>query len=149
MVLHSEDILLRWMNYHLKRAEHPRTASNFDKDIMDGEIYTIILNQLDPEECDLSGLEEKIKLRCKKVLKNAKAIGVDVFIKHKDISRGSTKLNQLFVAAIFNACPGLEEEELAEEELEEIKAVLIDKDGDPREERAFKMWINSLGIEDL
>jgi len=43
----------------------------------------------------------------------------------------------------------LEEDELAEEELEEIKAQMIDKDGDPREERAFKMWINSLGIEGL
>lgn len=53
----------------------------------------------------------------------------------------------MFVAAIFNACPGLEEEDLAEEEIEEIKASMIDKDGDPREERAFKMWINSLGIE--
>lgn len=28
-----------------------------------------------------------------------------------------------------------------------IKASMIDIDGDPREERAFKMWINSLGIE--
>ena len=93
MALHSEDVLLRWMNYHLKRAKHDKTASNFDKDIMDGVIYTIILNQLDPEHCDTSGLDDNIKHRCKKILKNAKKIGVEMFIKYKDISKGNTKLN--------------------------------------------------------
>jgi len=51
-----------------------------------------------------------------------------------------------FVAAIFNQCPGLEP--LSKEELE--KAGLLEDDfGDSREERAFRMWINSLGIKDL
>jgi len=41
----------------MKRANSKKHASNFDKDLMDGEIYTILLNQLDPKKCDLSGLE--------------------------------------------------------------------------------------------
>jgi len=49
-----------------------------------------------------------------------------------------------FTAAIFNQCPGLDP--LTQEEME--KAGLIDDDfGDSREERAFRMWINSLGID--
>jgi len=51
-----------------------------------------------------------------------------------------------FTAAIFNQCPGLDP--LSEEELK--AAGLLDDDfGDSREERAFRMWINSLGIPQL
>jgi len=53
-------------------------------------------------------------------------------------------LNLLFVASVFNACNGLEEKP---EDKDILAAELDDKDGDPREERAFKMWINSLGID--
>jgi len=52
----------------------------------------------------------------------------------------------IFTAAIFNQCPGLDP--LNDEEVK--KAGLMDDDkGDSREERMFRMWINSLGIEDL
>ena len=59
---------------------------------------------------------------------------------------GNEKLNLAFVAALFNACPGLAPPEdlsiLAEMPPE-------DDSGDSREERAFRMWINSLGIESI
>jgi plastin-1 len=49
-----------------------------------------------------------------------------------------------FTAAIFNQCPGLDP--LSQEEME--KAGLMEDDfGDSREERAFRMWINSLNID--
>ena len=31
--LTPEQILLRWFNYHLKQAKHPKTVSNFSGDI--------------------------------------------------------------------------------------------------------------------
>jgi len=71
---------------------------------------------------------------------------VKSFIKPADIASGNPRLNLAFVAAIFNQCPGLDP--LSKEELE--KAGLMDDDfGDSREERAFRMWMNSLGIKDL
>jgi len=52
----------------------------------------------------------------------------------------------IFTAAIFNQCPGLDK--LNEEEIK--KAGLLEDDvGDSREERMFRMWINSLNIDDL
>ncbi len=40
--------LLRWFNYHLKRAQHPRSVNNFSRDVMDGENYLVLLNQIAP-----------------------------------------------------------------------------------------------------
>jgi len=80
------------------------------------------------------------------VLNNATKLNVKAFIKPDDIVKGNPRLNLAFTAAIFNQCPGLDP--LSKEELE--KAGLLEDDyGDSREERAFRMWINSLGIDGL
>jgi len=77
-------------------------------------------------------------------LGNARALEVKTFIKPRDIVTGNPRLNLVFTAAIFNQCPGLDP--LSQEEID--KAGLMDDDfGDSREERAFRMWINSLNID--
>jgi len=55
-------------------------------------------------------------------------------------------LNLAFTAAIFNQCPGLDP--ISKEELDKVGG-MDDDFGDSREERAFRMWINSLGAKDL
>jgi plastin-1 len=57
------------------------------------------------------------------------------------------KLNLAFTAQLFNAAPGLEP--LKEEEQKELAGLMNDDAGDSREERAFRMWINTLGIDSL
>jgi len=42
--LTPEELLIRWFNYHLSNACHPRRVANFGADIKDGENYTILLN---------------------------------------------------------------------------------------------------------
>lgn len=66
----------------------------------------------------------------------------------KDISKGNTKVNTLFVAEVFNTRHGLE---ITEEEKAEIEKFGNDYDdvAGSKEERAFRLWINSLGIEDV
>jgi len=82
--------------------------------------------------------------RANKVIANAKNLEVKCFIKPRDIVVGNPRLNLVFTAAIFNQCPGLDP--LTQEEID--KAGLMDDDfGDSREERAFRMWINSLNID--
>ena len=54
-------------------------------------------------------------------------------------------MNTLFTAAIFNACPGLDPP--TEQEAYEAAKLLEDDVEGGREERAFRMWINSLGLE--
>lgn len=44
--LSPENILLRWMNFHLAEANHPKRVANFSKDITDSEAYLVVLHQV-------------------------------------------------------------------------------------------------------
>jgi plastin-1 len=146
--LNPEDLLLRWFNYHLTNAGYDKKISNFGNDIKDSEKYTILLNQLNNQLCDKSALSESdLSKKAQKVLDNAKKLGVDTFITPKDIVNGNMKLNILFTAAIFNTCHGLDP--ATEEEQYEAAKLLQDDVEGSREERAFRMWMNSLGLPEI
>lgn len=81
------------------------------------------------------------------VLNNAKKIGVESYIKPSDIVEGNQKLNVLFTAAIFNECHGLDP--VTEEEAYEAAKLLEDDDEGSREERSFRLWMNSLNIPNV
>ena len=145
--LSPEQLLLRWFNYHLKAAGYDKKITNFSGDVKDSEKYTILLNQLNKNLCDKSALDEPDKKkRAKKVIENAKKLGAEAYINPDDIVAGNNKLNTLFVASIFNAYPGLSP--ATEEEIYEAAKLLDDDVEGAREERAFRMWINSLGLTD-
>jgi len=135
--LSPEQILLRWFNYHLKNAGTPRRVKNFTGDIKDSECYTILLNQLDSKKCDKKALNvSDPNQRAELVLQNADKLGCRKFLRPGDIVKGNGKLNLAFVANLFNTCPGLEAVQETFEEVEET-----------REEKAFRTWINSLGVD--
>ena len=143
--LSPEQLLLRWFNYHLKAAGYDKKITNFSGDVKDSEKYTILLNQLNKNLCDKSALNEPDKKkRAQKVIDNSKKLGAQSYITPDDIVSGNSKLNTLFVASIFNAYPGLAP--ATEEELYEAAKLLDDDVEGAREERAFRMWINSLGL---
>ena len=145
--LSPEQLLLRWFNYHLKQAGYDKPIKNFSGDVKDSEKYTILLNQLNKSLCDKSALNESdLKKRAKKVIDNSKKLGAESYITPDDIVAGNNKLNTLFVASIFNAYPGLDPP--TEEEKYDAAKLLDDDVEGAREERAFRMWINSLGLTD-
>jgi len=140
--LPPEKILLRWVNYHLKNAGSDRRINNFGKDISDSEAYTLLLNQLSPQQCDKTPLNTSdLDKRAEGVLKNAGKIDCAKFVKPRDIVAGNPKLNLAFVANLFNKMPGLAP--LQEEEKKNLEF----PEGGSREARAFTLWINSLGID--
>ena len=47
-----------------------------------------------------------LTLKNPQVLRNASSMGVDPFIKPRDIASGNKKLNYAFLAQIFNEFPG-------------------------------------------
>jgi hypothetical protein len=148
MKLPPDQLLLRWMNYHLKNAGSDKRVTNWSGDVKDSVAYTIVLNQIAPGVCDKSALNlANMDQRAGKVIKNAENIGVPPFIQPKDISSGNARLNLAFAAQIFNTNPGLEP--LTEEEKAELAGMMEDDVGDSREERAFRMWMNTLGIPDF
>lgn len=143
MKLPPDQILLRWVNYHLKAAGHPKTVNNFSSDLQDATAYSVLLHHIAPDQCDLCH-ENVPEERAAHVIRNARRLQVETFIKPRDITSGNPKLNMSFVAQLFNTCPALD---LIEEELKQLEEILYDDVGDTREERVFRMWINSLAID--
>lgn len=83
------------------------------------------------------------------MIKNSEALGVPPLIRPSDITSGNVKINTVFVASIFNTKHGLEELNEQEKEAYEAASLIDDDIEGSREERAFRLWINSLSIEDL
>ncbi|KAG8457018.1 hypothetical protein KFE25_014443 [Diacronema lutheri] len=190
----AEHVLLRWLNWHLDEAGRAERVRNFGKDIADSVAYTVLLHRICPESvgASLAPLDEPdAYARAEAVVETAARLGdVSFAISARDITAGNEKLNLAFVAALFNAAPGLalisadEAAKLAalraaEEDAAAAAAIAaslvatsatLERAAQPvsglggvlharaaaererlleesREERAFRMWLNSLGID--
>lgn len=142
--LPPDQILLRWFNYHLKAAGWGRRVGNFGKDVSDGENYTVLLNQLKPDQCTRDPLNTRdLNQRAEEVLQGADKIGCRRFLTPNGMVSGNPKLNLAFVANLFNTWPGLEplEEAEAPPPIEDF-----DAEGE-REARVFTLWLNSLDVD--
>ncbi|TTH08265.1 Plastin-2 [Bagarius yarrelli] len=148
MKLSPEDLLLRWANYHLEQAGCPG-INNFSSDIKNSKAYYNILNQVAPkgdEEdispilIDMSGLREKDDLkRADLMLEQADRLGCRQFVTATDVVKGNPKLNLAYVANLFNKYPALKKPENQDIDWSSIE-------GETREERTFRNWMNSLGV---
>jgi plastin-1 len=115
--------------------------------VSDATAYSVLLHQIAPSICDPCREPSAVE-RAAHVISNAEKLHVEAFIKPTDITSGNAKLNLSFVAQLFNTCPALEGVEV--NEIEAFKELLVDDDiGDTREERCFRMWINSLCLPDV
>ena len=143
--LSPENILLKWFNFHLKAAGYDKTISNFSQDIKDSEKYIILLSQLNKDICKKEEVlnEADIKKRADSILENLSKLGINSFISSNDIVEGNEKLNILLVASIFNKITGLKP--LNKKKKKEINNLLMDED--EKEERMFRVWINSLNLK--
>ena len=141
--LPPEQILLRWFNYHLKNAKWERRVTNFSHDVKDGENYTILLNQLSPENCSRGPLQTRDLLqRAEQVLQNSEKLDCRKFLTPTSLVAGNPKLNLAFVANLFNTHPGLDP--ITEEDKLQIDD--FDAEGE-REARVFTLWLNSLDVQ--
>eukprot|EP01137_Pigoraptor_chileana_P015136 Opistho-2@70696 len=132
----AEQVLLRWFNYHLARAGHPRTVANFSSDISDSECYAALMCQIAPDFADsalvrnLTG-QTDLEARADAVLQHAAKLGCRRFVTAKDIAEGHSRLNLAFTATLFNAHIGIRmptEEEIAEiyQRMEMLEATIAD-----------------------
>ena len=99
-----DDFLKRWVNKHLKAAGHPKEIENFGDDLKDGEVYTVLLNNIAPEDCDKSPMDESDPAqRMQKVIDNTRKIGVDTAATPESLTSGKEELGRLFIGEIYNA----------------------------------------------
>ncbi|KAM6907095.1 plastin-3 [Xenentodon cancila] len=148
MKLSPEELLLRWANYHLENAGWQK-INNFSSDIKDSRAYFHLLNQISPKGTDedqpridvnMAGFSEKDDIkRAEAMLQQADRLGCRQFVTPADVVSGNPKLNLAFVANLFNKYPAL-----TKPENEDIDWGLLE--GETREERTFRNWMNSLGV---
>ncbi|NXV46708.1 PLSI protein, partial [Uria aalge] len=148
MKLSPEELLLRWVNYHLANAGWQK-ISNFSQDIKDSRAYYHLLNQIapkgdDPDELpikiDFSGFHDKNDLRrAECMLQQADKLGCRQFVTPADVVAGNPKLNLAFVANLFNTYPALNKPDNSSYDLNLLE-------GESKEERTFRNWMNSLGV---
>ncbi|KAK8963236.1 Fimbrin-like protein 2 [Platanthera guangdongensis] len=141
--LPPEKMLLKWMNFHLQKSGYKKQVSNFSSDLKDGEAYAYLLNTLAPEHCSPATLDTKDPTkRAKMVIEHAEKLDCKRYLTPKDIVEGSTNLNLAFVAQIFQHRNGL----TVDSKMMSFAEMMTDDDQVCREERSFRLWINSLGI---
>uniref|UniRef100_A0A8V5HBA4 Plastin-3 n=1 Tax=Melopsittacus undulatus TaxID=13146 RepID=A0A8V5HBA4_MELUD len=157
MKLSPEELLLRWANFHLENAGWHK-INNFSADIKltdfgnsvkDSRAYFHLLNQIAPKgqkegepqiDINMSGFNEKDDLRrAEYMLQQADRLGCRQFVTPADVVSGNPKLNLAFVANLFNKYPAL-----TKPENQDIDWTLLE--GETREERTFRNWMNSLGV---
>ncbi|MBA0732353.1 hypothetical protein Gogos_016452 [Gossypium gossypioides] len=141
--LAPEKVLLKWMNFHLKKVGYEKQVTNFSTDLKDGEAYAYLLNALAPEHSTPSTLDTSDPTeRANMVLQQAEKLECKRFLTPKDIVEGSPNLNLAFVAQIFHNRNGLS----TESKNMSYAEMMTDDVETSREERCFRLWINSLGI---
>jgi len=77
---------------------------------------TLLLNQLDPIQCDVSSLEKSIEERAAKIITDATKLEVPNLFLSSDILTGNELLNKLFCAELFSRNNGLESQQKFNEE---------------------------------
>ncbi|XP_032861347.1 plastin-1 isoform X1 [Tyto alba] len=153
--LSPEELLLRWVNYHLANAAWHR-ISNFSQDIKDSRAYYHLLNQIAPKGDDLDELTNKVDFlgfhdkndlrRAEYMLQQADKLGCRQFVTPADVVAGNPKLNLAFVANLFNAYPGLHKPDNSSYDLNLLEDLTPPNVGESKEERTLRNWMNSLGV---
>ncbi|CAH8584096.1 unnamed protein product [Schistosoma bovis] len=143
--LSPEEILIRWVNYHLKGTDSGTRMENFSFDVRNSEVYAYLVEKIAPQEKkqymhSARAILDAVDLvqRAEMVLQNAEQLNCRVFVRPEDIVSGSQKLNLAFLANLFHGYPALEKQPEVEEKVAEIE--------ETREEKTYRNWINSLGF---
>ncbi|KAL3102281.1 hypothetical protein niasHS_003690 [Heterodera schachtii] len=142
--LSPEQILMRWVNYHMEKAGVNNRLTNFTTDVTDSEIYTYLLHQIAPKSAavSLSPLNVHGDVpRADAMLREADKIACREFVTADDVAKGNYKLNLAFVANLFNKFPALPEP--GADEIPQITEVTEET----REEKTYRNWMNSLGVD--
>ncbi|KAG2682425.1 hypothetical protein I3843_11G191400 [Carya illinoinensis] len=143
MSLPPDKVLLKWMNFHIQKAGYKKLVTNFSSDLKDGEAYAYLLNVLAPEHCSPTTLDAKDPTeRAKLILDHAERMDCKRYLTPNDIVEGSPNLNLAFVAQIFHQRNGLS----TDSKKISYAEMMTDDVQTSREERCFRLWINSLGI---
>lgn len=153
--LSPEQIILNWVNYHLKRANSKRSMNDFGDDLRDSEIFAVLLSRIAPSGVQVNVTEllrePDLRRRAARVIESVARFDAAAFITPDSVVQGNSNLNLAFLANLFNTYPAIEPAKEQNDDYEQlIRAWQALLDSDPeetREERTYRNWMNSLGVK--
>ncbi|VDL91986.1 unnamed protein product [Schistocephalus solidus] len=117
--LSPQDILTRYVNFHLKSAGVTKTLTSFDYDLSDCVVYAYLLYKIAPVTVrprllppDQVLLDNQLLNRAKAVLQNLRELGAEMFLCEDDFINSFTNretrgvLHLITVAFLFNRFAG-------------------------------------------
>lgn len=147
--LPAEQLLLKWVNWHLERVGCDMKVKNFGSDFVDSVAYAQLLSSLYPAavtKTAVNGILQKADLveRADGVVKYAKMVNMsaETFLRPELIVEGHEKLNLCFIASLFNSNSGMT---LIHEELEDkIKRLELELGRERNETVDLQTTVDSL-----
>lgn len=101
-----EEILIRWINYHIRKNGGNREIKNIGSDMVDGYAYGHVLQSVAPSlPKNYYDLDQN--QRAVEVIETCKREGFHPPISPDGITSGNPRLNTLLCAEIFNNRHGL------------------------------------------
>ncbi|KAJ6233895.1 fimbrin-1 [Anaeramoeba flamelloides] len=136
-----EELIIKWFNYHLSSAGNQSKVTDFSDSMKDPMLVAVLLNQLSPKRCPIEPIihEEDPDSRNEMIVKNAERLNVKDFISIDTLDSNNEKLNLAFLANLLQIRSGIIPK------TKEMKTSSLPDFG-TREERSFRNWINSLGV---
>lgn len=101
-----EEILIRWVNYHIAKNGGDKKITNLGKDLADGYGYGHVLQTVS-EHFDKTYWDQSPEARSDLIIQMCNKDGVKTSVQAKDILSGNPRLNALLLAEIFNDRHGL------------------------------------------
>lgn len=150
--LGPDQLLLRWLNWHHIAGSSGELAGGLMDDFTSAKdcvAYSSVLIKISEINSVMSEVAPKTDAqRAKFVLEQARKVGVIHYHRPQMLTAGNPRLNLLFAACVFERSSGFANED---QTLKYGGGGLgsgndVPMDSDSREERAFRMWINSAGL---
>lgn len=103
--LSAEQLLMRWVNYHLAKSGTSRRIGNFEADLHDSEVYTRLLKQVAPEDKHVTTLPLNVCLFYAFILFSTVLLCVftELSSSHLPLGRGGS-LMYVCMCARMHAC---------------------------------------------
>eukprot|EP01119_Soliformovum_irregulare_P011979 TRINITY_DN3073_c0_g2_i6.p1 TRINITY_DN3073_c0_g2~~TRINITY_DN3073_c0_g2_i6.p1 ORF type:complete len:515 (-),score=199.20 TRINITY_DN3073_c0_g2_i6:32-1345(-) len=145
--LQPRDILKRWINFHLEKQSVPPIA-NLSNEISDSKAYRHLLSALFPEKFQTWNSELGIREAAEDVIEKTSEFKLPTVISAEDIIQGRETENLMFMGDLFHFKSGLKQVPLLRSVARTTSSENSGDDEDgTNEERGFKVWLNSLGIQ--
>ncbi len=92
-----EEILIRWINYHIAKNGGDKKITNLGKDLSDGYGYGHVLQNVS-NNWDKSYWELSAENRSSKIIEMCNKDGIKTSVRAKDILSGNPRLNAILLA---------------------------------------------------